>query len=211
MTDKSKDVIEVSKKCSTTAEDLLAELRKLQSGSGDGMLQAIKKSTRALRRKGKIKEIEQKLGKYQAILNTRILSKLDAHAVQHNVKFGTLDQNVKHLAVQLSQGHKAFDQSLTNQTMALRTQLDNQVHTQAIERMKQQFKDSLFFPEMFARQDDIPSSHKGTCRWIFDPPRVKSSDSSDDSSDGKDSSRDVRAPPWDDFTTWLGNDEDIYW
>ena len=187
------------------------------------MLQAIKKGTRALRRKGKIKEIEQKLGKYQAILDTRILSKLDAHAVQQSVKFETLDQDVKNLAVQLSQGHKAFDQSLTNQTMVLRTQLDNQAHTQAIERMKQQFKDSLFFPEIFARQDDIPRSHEGTCRWIFGPPQVKSSDDSNgsssdsssdgssDSSDGKDSSREVRAPPWDDFTTWLGNDEDIYW
>lgn len=201
---KSSTVIEVSKKCSAIANELLAELRKLQAEPGDGLLQAIKKGTRAVRRKGVIKEIEKKLGKYQDILNTRILSKLDAHAVQQNAKFETLDQNVKDLAIRLSQEHNAFAQSMTNQTVALRTQLDrrldNQVHTEAIERMKQRFKDSLFFPEMFARQDDIPKSHEGTCHWIFDPSQTNPIKYSD----GK-------VPPWDSFTTWLSNDEDIYW
>ena len=211
VSEEAKDVIEVSKKCSAIAKELLAELRKLQSEPGDGLLQAIKKGTRAVRRKGVIKEIEKKLAKYQDILNTRILSKLDAHAVQQNVKFETLDQNVKDLATQLSQGHRVFAQSLNNQSVALRTQLDRrldlQEHTQAVEQVRQHFKDSLFFPEMFARQDDIPKSHKGTCHWIFGPSQVNPSDTSN----GKDPNRDVRAQPWETFTKWLDSDEDIYW
>ena len=211
VSEETKNVIEVSKKCSAIANELLAELRKLQAEPEGSLLQAIKKGTRAMRRKGVIKETEKKLRKYQDILNTRILSKLDAHAVQQNVKFETLDQNVKDLTTQLIQNQDAFSQSLTNQTVALRTQLDrrldNQVHTEAMDRMKQQFKDSLFFPEMFARQDDIPKSHEGTCYWIFDPSQVNPIDYSD----GKDPDKDYPAPPWDSFTTWLGNDEDIYW
>ena len=209
--EETKDVVEVSKKCSVIAKELLTELRKLQAEPGDGLLQAIKKGTRAVRRKSAIKEIEKKLGKYQDVLHTRILSKLDAHAVQQTANFETLDQNVKDLAVQLSQGRNAFDQSLNNQTVTLQTQLDqrfdHQGHVQTNERVKQQFKDSLFFPEMFARQDDIPKSHEGTCHWIFGPPRVGPSDSSDD----EDPDRDAPALPWDNFKTWLGNDEDIYW
>ena len=211
LSEETKDVAEVSKKCSAVAKELLGELRKLQAEPGDGLLQAIKKGTRAVRRKGAIKEIEKKLGKYQEVLNTRILSKLDAHAVQQTANFETLDQNVKDLAVQLSQGHHAIAQSLNNQTVALQTQLDRrfdqQGHLQTTERVKQQFKDSLFFPEMFARQDDIPKSHEGTCHWIFGPTRVSPSDSSND----EDPDRGAPALPWDSFTTWLGNDEDIYW
>ena len=209
VSEETRDVIEVSKKCSAIAKELLAELRKLQSEPGDNLLQAIKKGTRAVRRRGAIKEIEKRLRKYQDILKTRILTKLDAHAVQQHENFETLDQNVKDLAIQLSQSHKIFAQSLNKQSVALRTQLDRRiddhVHTQAIENLKQQFKDSLFFPEMFARQDEIAKSHEGTCRWIFDPPQVNPSDGSS----GKDPNSAPRV--WDNFSTWLGTDEDIYW
>ena len=206
VSEETKNVIEASKKCSAIAKELLAELRKLQSEPGDGLLQAIKKGTRAVRRKGAIKEMEKKLGKYQDTLHTRILSKLDAHEVQRSAKFETLDQNVKDLANQYSQGQNAVTQLLDSQT---------------IERMKQQFKESLFFPEMFARQDDIPKSHKGTCHWIFGSSHIRSSDSSTssdsfDDSDGSGSfvssdNQDVPLHPWDNFMTWLSNDEDIYW
>ncbi|KAL8795023.1 MAG: hypothetical protein Q9195_002471 [Heterodermia aff. obscurata] len=215
VSDETRNVLEVSKKCSAIAKELLAELRKLRAEPGDGLLSAIRKSTRAVRRKDKIQKIETKLREYQDMLNTRILSKLDAHAVQQNAKFETLDQSIKDLANQLSQGHDAVVQSLNNQTVALRAQLggkfDDQVHTQAIERAKQQFKDSLFFPEMFSRQDDIPKSHTGTCRWIFGPTQVNPGDSSTYSSGGKEPSRDVPAYRWDNFTTWLNSGGGLYW
>jgi hypothetical protein len=211
MSEEAKDVIEVSKECSATATALLCELQELQLKPRSSLLQALKKTTRAVRRKTIIAETEKKLEKYQNILNTRILSKLDAHAIQQMEQFRTLDQSVRDLALALSQGRNTVAQLLADQTVIIQKhidrRLDDQAHKEAMERAQQQFKDSLFFPEIFARQDDIPKSHEGTCRWIFNSPQTVSGNNST----GRDLTRNVESHPWSDFTEWLKNDQDTYW
>jgi len=166
----------VSKKCSTTATALLSELEKLQLKPGTGLVQAFKKTTRAVRRKTIIAEIEKKLEMYQSILNTRILSKLDAHAIQQIEQSRKLDQSVRDLAMALSQGRNTVAQLLDDQAVVIQEHIDrrfdDQAYEEAMQRAQQQFKDSLFFPDIFARQDDIPKSHEGTCHWIFDSPQA---------------------------------------
>lgn len=35
--------------------------------------------------------------------------------------------------------------------------------------IQQRFKDSLFFPEIYSRRDEIHTAHEGTCQWVFKP------------------------------------------
>jgi len=211
MSEEAKNVIEVSKECSATATALLGELQELQLNPRSSLLQVFKKTTRSARRKTIIAETEKKLEKYQNILNTRILSKLDAEAILQIGQSRKLEQSVRDLATALSQGRNTVAQLLADQTVVIQKhidrRLDDQAYKEAMERAQQQFKDSLFFPEIFARQDDIPKSHEGTCRWIFNSPQTVSGNNST----GGDLTRNVESQPWSDFTEWLENDQYTYW
>ncbi|KAL8977889.1 MAG: hypothetical protein Q9205_006405, partial [Flavoplaca limonia] len=78
----SNDVVEVSKKCSETASKILTELNKLQRDPKGGFRDSVAKGLRSLRKKQFLTETQAKLNSYREILNTRILSKLDYHALQ---------------------------------------------------------------------------------------------------------------------------------
>jgi len=211
MSEEAKNVIEVSKECSATATALLGELQELQLKPRSSVLQVFKKTARSVQRKTIIAETEKKLEKYQNILNTRILSKLDAQAIQQIEQSRTIDQSVRNLAIALRQGRNTVAQLLADQTVVIQEHIDrrfdDQAYKGAMQRAQQQFKDSLFYPEIFARQDDIPKSHEGTCRWIFNSPQTASGNSST----GGDLTRNVESHPWSDFTEWLKNDQDTYW
>lgn len=211
ISEEAKDVIEVSKECSATAAALLSELENLQLKPGSSVFQAFKKTTRAVRRKTIIAETEKKLEKYQNILNTRILSKLDAQSIQQIEQSRTVDQSVRDLAIALREGRNTVAQLLADQTVIIQEHVDrrfdDQAYKGAMQRAQQQFKDSLFYPEMFARQDDIPKSHEGTCHWIFKSPQAISSNISM----GGDRTGNAKSYPWSNFAEWLEKDEDTYW
>lgn len=221
---RSGDVIEVSKKCSKTATKLLSELRKLQQDPKGGFRQVIGRSMRTMRKKQYLTEIQKKLERERDILNTRILTQLDHHAVLQLQHLGEVDQNVRDLAVALSQGRNTFQQILAEQTMLVQTHVDRRFEDKANEeevlRSQQKFKDSLFFPEMFARQENISWSHEGTCKWIFGTPCGADeilSDSEDsiensDLGDQCDYAHEREAQPWSSFKDWLEEDSnDPYW
>lgn len=206
-------VLDLSKKCSATASELLSELKKLQLDPGDGLRRAIGKSLRGMRRKTFLEQTKGKLENYQKILNTRILTKLDASTVQQNDKFAALDQGVRDLALALDEGRIKVEQLLDSQTVTIQQHIDRRFDEQALgeaeKRVQKQFKTSLFFPEIYARQDDIASSHEATCHWILDPPRDTSNvDEADEDPSG---TRGSKAPAWSSFVEWLDQGEEIYW
>ncbi|KAL8752006.1 MAG: hypothetical protein Q9184_005877 [Pyrenodesmia sp. 2 TL-2023] len=200
----SNDVINVSKKCSETAEEILAELNKLQRDPKGGFRQSLGKSILAFRKKPYLAEIQVKLDRYREVLNTRILSKLDFHALQQIESYNRLDQKVKDLAVALSEGRNTYEQVLATHTTVIKDHIDRRLNDRADEEAKlrnwQQFRDSLFYPEINARQEDIARSHEGTCRWIFGPPQARN----ETQSIGGDSNasfqhsdmEETRAQPW---------------
>lgn len=216
----SKDVVEVSKKCSVTATELLTELTKLQQDSQSGHRQTIGKSVRAIRKKRFLADTQKKLERYRDSLNTRILAKLDFHALQQVELFNTLEQDVKNLAVGLKEGRNTFEQLLADQTMTLQKHADRRIDDQAdevaIQRAQQQFRDSLIFPEISKRQEEITNSHAGTCRWIFDSPRSRDRDQpraeSLNAVNYSATVKGFRAQPWPSFEGWLEADSnDPYW
>lgn len=117
----------------------------------------------------------------------------------------TLNERVQTLAVALSQGHSTVADLLANQSIVFREHLDRRLNDQARkeaeQRFRGQFKESLFFPEMFSRHDDIPKSHQGTCRWIF----------SGVEGEGEEPSENTKQHPSHSFKIWLSKDEDTYW
>ena len=220
----SKDVVDISRKCSETATELLSELRKLQQDPNGGFRQTIGKSVRAMRKKRYLADIQEKLERERDVLNTRILSKLDHHAVLQLQHLDKIDQNVRDLAVALSQGRNTFQQLLADQTLLIQKHVDRRLDAKANEeevlKSQQRFKDSLFFPEIFARQEDISRSHEGTCKWIFGPtcdedePRSDSESKSESSNLRNDNEHvhGTRAQPWSSFKDWLeGDSNHPYW
>ena len=175
---------------------------------------------RTIRRKKFLTESQERLEKYQNILDTRILANLDAQSILQNEQLKTIDQSVKDLALALSQGRNTVVQLLREQTVALREHIDrrfdDQAQRDAIEKAKQQLKSSLFFPEIFARQDNITGSHEGTCHWIFDPRPVRPGPYSDEPvpnplAYSEDDDGDYGGRPWPDFAQWLVQGGDVYW
>lgn len=173
-----------------------------------------------MRKKQWLTETRKKLEGYRDVLITRILAKLDFHALQQIEHFGMLDQNIRDLAVTLSEGPNAVQRLLVDQTITIQKHIDRRndekANDEAIQRNRQQFRNSLFFPEIFARQESIPKSHKGTCKWIFGMPQTDGQSQPDTEgfqAPGQQERVDgPRAQPWSNFGDWLKEDnKDPYW
>lgn len=182
----SKDILDIATKCSETAKVLLAELGKLQLDSRRELGLAIGKTLRAIRKKRFLEKVQKDLEEYRRILDTRILVRLDGRSLQQGHDFQSLNQTVRDLVVAMNQGHNTFEQILADRQAVLdhidrgfakQTRLDRSLEAQ------HRFKNSLFFPEILARQEQIPEAHLGTCRWIFHAPIIKPSSLSGSRSD----------------------------
>ena len=214
----------------------------MQRDPKGGLRQSLRKARQSLRKKPYLADTQGKLNIYREVLNTRILSKLDYHAVQQDKSHDKLDQKVQDLAVALSEGRNTYEKLVATHTTLIKEHItthttvinehidrrfDDKAHEEAKLRGWQQFKASLSFPDINARQDDIVMSHRGTCRWIFGPTRAgeetesittqdgDETDSMGESSDASSESRDVeeiRAQPWSSFKDWLEADgNEPYW
>ena len=102
--------------------------------------------------------------------------------------------------------------------------LDDHAQASRDLQAQQQFKNSLWFPQVFSRRDDITEAHQGTYRWIFQPPDGSGSAESHESRlERAENSQDAwrrefefRGPieqrqQWPNFVTWLEHGEEIYW
>ncbi|KAL8874728.1 MAG: hypothetical protein Q9198_006824, partial [Flavoplaca austrocitrina] len=216
----SNGVVEVSKKCSETASKILTELNKLQRDPKAGFRDFVAKGLRSWRKKQFLTETQAKLDSYREVLNTRILSKLDYHALQQIESYDKLDQKVQDLAVALSEGRNTYEQVLASHTTEIKAHIDRRINGKADEeanhRHQRQFRESLFYPEINARQDDIVRSHEGTCRWIFGP--AQADNETQLMGGGFDTTfqdrkwEEIRDQPWSNFRDWLeGDSNDPYW
>ena len=164
----------MSNKCSATATELLAELEKFRTRKGDGWRKLLSTSVRAIRGKALLKETQTKLESYKRILDTRLIVRLDVRVLQQENNIQNLSQNVQNLIATLNQGHKTAAQilsALTSHTRIICDHMDQKFDDHARQESEnaaqEQFKESLFFSEILARQEQIHDAHKGTCCWIF--------------------------------------------
>ena len=228
-----RDLIEISNKCSTTAKELLDELGKLKLDPQASRREAFSKVFRVIRRKDFISEVQKKLDKYQRTLDTCILTRLEARSFQQTEDLQNLDESVQGLVAGLKQGHNTVAQLLVDQNKAIRDiehKIDDHARVDRTLLAQRQFKESLFYPEILSRQEQIPDAYRGTCRWIFRPPGTKHGGSNDTDSDelsgfrsddvsfkaGEDADEhdddeSRSSQPWPNFVDWLENGQGAYW
>lgn len=192
------EINDISTKCFVLAEGLLAELKTLRLEQS-GLRHAIKKSFHVFKHKGSLKEKQALLEKYQQVLDTRILLRLDSRSLKETQSFDTLDQDVRSLATALEQGYRTFARLIADQGQDLKEHIDKGFEKQAQAKAEglahQQLLESLFFPEIVSRQEQISEAFKGTYQWIFDSP----------------SSKRVTNVRWSNFHDWLETSDGIYW
>lgn len=176
----------------------MEELQKLRCEQ-DSLRQVIKKGFRAMRQKSSLDAKQDLLEKYRRVLDTRILIRLDARSLQETQDIQSLDQAVRDLARKLEQGHRTVEQLLASRNQQLKDHIDSKLdrHAQATEDRlaHQRLLESLFFPDLEARQERIPGAYKNTCRWVFDFSVTGQS----------------RTQRWSDFRKWLETGNGVYW
>ncbi|KAL8869683.1 MAG: hypothetical protein Q9174_004086 [Haloplaca sp. 1 TL-2023] len=197
----AKDDVEVfalSKKCSTIANDILLELEKLKPDR-QSLRQTVSKGFRTMMVSSILKDKQAKLERYQQALDTRILIRLDVRALRESKGFQSLGENVENLASAIECGHKTVAGLLSYQQREILDHLDRRFDD-VLEKSNQheileRFQDSLVFPEINSRQEQISEAFQGTCKWIFDPPCPEYR----------------RGRTWPSFRKWLTLGKNIYW
>ncbi|KAI4234886.1 MAG: hypothetical protein LQ349_003513 [Xanthoria aureola] len=191
-------IVKLSAECTKVAEDLLVELGKL-SLEQSGLWHALTKSVRIIRRKARLTEKQELLEKYRHVLDTRVLIRLDARSLKDTQDLKSLEQGVQSLALGLEQGHNTVAQLLADGNRQLKEHIDMKFdsHAKATEDRISHTRllESLFFPDIVAREEQISDAFEGTCRWIFD--------SSDD--------QESNSRPWSNFRKWLETETGVYW
>jgi hypothetical protein len=76
LTKDDQELQDLALKCEESARDLRGELDRLTTPSRRGRRAAVVKVFKSIRRNGDINEIKDRLGAYERVLNTRLLSRL---------------------------------------------------------------------------------------------------------------------------------------
>ena len=133
-------------------------------------------------------------------MDTRILVRLHSYSRQQIKDIDGLDRCVKDLIVAVSQGHTTVEQLLAKQRIDIQEHIDQNFDKQAQAerrlRLQEKLKGSLFFPEIFAREEDIHEIHEGTCQWIFENSQSRVEDGGD--------------RQWPSFPEWLDQGQGVY-
>ncbi|KAL8995001.1 MAG: hypothetical protein Q9169_005177 [Polycauliona sp. 2 TL-2023] len=146
-----------------------------------------------------LKDMQSKLNNCAKALDTLILIKLDTQSLRQSHDIDTLDERVRDLALRIERGRITTDRLLANQTFQILDHFDRKFDDREREReidlARQRFIDSLFFPEIEAREDEIVDAFQGTCQWIFDPPLIEG----------------TGTRKWHNFREWLEAGQGVYW
>lgn len=130
------------------------------------------------------------------------MSRRRLHSIsnEQNIAFKNLDKRAQCLITATAEGQQNFadikglivaqDASIKNHVT---DELEKQRARLEAEHHRERLLESLYFPELKARQESIKEAHKQTFEWIFD-----------DNDHG-------RHHQWDNFVKWLREDHTTYW
>lgn len=202
---------DVAAKCLRTADDLQIELAKLKKDSTNGATDTIKKLFKTWSRKGSIEKMEQKMEKYQNILQTSVVTQMNreqaAFILDQQDRFDRLDGILQVFIQKLADGctslsdliRKEENQTrleITRNSMAVRDHFDARIgalsNDQTSELRRQHLLNSLKFPEMNSRRNNIEDAHEGTYKFAFE-----------------DKSRERK--PWSSLPGFLRGPDKLYW
>lgn len=138
--------------------------------------------------------------------------RFDAQALRNAESFATLEESLQHIITCLAKSET------TLATISVQEAERTRQHTAAqIGRLERLYVDdrrfeevirSLFYPDIFSRQEQIEHSFDGiqsSYDWIFDKPPTRGIDTSNQANHNK------PAPLWHDFAWWLESGHGVYW
>ncbi|CAD6575193.1 MAG: hypothetical protein ASARMPRED_007126 [Alectoria sarmentosa] len=197
------ELLKLAQQCSRTATELVAKLQKLSIQDRFRKRDAVRKAVNGVWKKSTIEGIERRLEQYRRTLDTRILISLRQHvhliSNEQSNGFGDLDRKLQNLIIGVDRNHNTFNElkGLSQAENALSQQHVTQEFVKyhqriAAEDFHKRLLESLYFPDIHARQEGIVEAHKQTFEWIFDKPCSE-----------------VR--PWYHFIEWLQTGRGTYW
>lgn len=199
------ELLRLGEKCSAIAEDLLKELQKVKYSGPRRKREVLGKTIKAIWKKSAIEDIQKRLDDCREILNHRVLidlrKRFDLSSIQQNEGFQSLDLKVRMIITNLEQGPKTFEELkalIQNETHSVKEHVTNQLQQHqrdlAHKEYCQRFLDSLWFPEIYRRQETISEAHEKTFQWIYELHKF-----------------DEANHPWDNFVHWLESGQNTYW
>lgn len=127
-------------------------------------------------------------------------------ALKNDDRFEFLGQQSKTVIACLVDGQTSFSALVAYESQKTRqhvtAQVDRMEKIRIDDRFYEQVTQSLFYPEIFARQEQVDNTFDGlenTYQWIFDEPEAHQS------TDSKE------RPHWHDFAQWLREGQGVYW
>ena len=197
-----KELYEIATDCSAIAEELTTKLEALKVHGPRRRRDRIKMGFKAFREKHQIQELQRRLDSYRKALDTRILLGLKQQLdlfTNLDSAIQDLSQQVQIIITELSQGPKAFDElakAIRDEHAETRDHITEKFlqyqQMQDHKEYRKRLLDSLWFNELWSREERIADAHRETFEWIFD-------------STGKGVGR------WDNFVEWLERGKGIYW
>ena len=123
----------------------------------------------------------------------------DLASFQQSQDFQTLDQGIRTLITTLSQGPKSFEELrivTRKENEETREHISKALQQQQKQHQEKEYRkrllDSLWFDEIYSREEKIVDAHRKTFEWIFDV-------------------SDHAMGPWNNFIQWLENGQGTYW
>ena len=205
-------LLALAKRCIDTADVLQSELRKLSTPSKHGLRASLKKTFSSMRRASTIDELNEQLERERRLLDTTLLASLHDlthHAMTLSQDLGKrLEDTERAIVAKLASGVTSIDllvaddgertrKEVRDEGLATRECITQRLQdlstTTSSEMTRKALLDSLHFPEINLRQEQIKPAFAKTFEFIFD-----------------DSGLALR--PWSNFVKWLRSDVDsVYW
>lgn len=124
---------------------------------------------------------------------------LNQIAIRESGAFQELNPKLQRITISAAAEPKSSDQLiqlLREENTLVKHHISETFEQRNVQLVKwayqRQFLESLYFPEIHARQEEIPDAHKNTFYWVFE--QAKS-----------------RLRPWDNFAEWLESGSRTYW
>ncbi|KAI1823016.1 hypothetical protein F4861DRAFT_540414 [Xylaria intraflava] len=196
-------VSELTTRCTSKADELLALLEYVR-GSGESLSSA-HVFVRVVRKQRAIKELYNALKTHQDNLNQMISEKLlpsfDLIKVQQSKEFANLNslgQELINRQIEERKIHENRHVIVTEKLDGIRSDMQLRVEEDNRSRMRDKFLESLWFPEIDQRQNEIKEPAPQTLNWLFresDEVRYPG----------------ANQPTWSNFRRWLREDTSLYW
>ncbi|KAL9114736.1 MAG: hypothetical protein Q9227_001415 [Pyrenula ochraceoflavens] len=184
---KGSELQDVAKKCLAISDDLHIKLLKLKKKDTDGLTATLKKQLKTLWHRRDIEKIEQKMEKFQNILQSTVLTyELRGQAkiiLNQQEYYDRLDATLQTFLQRLAEGCSSLSDLIRSEedrtrweiqqnTRHVKDHLDDRLDSlqddQASERQRQRLLQSLKFPNMNARRNDIDNVEEGTFSFALE-------------------------------------------